>query len=58
MYDDHPETELFVKEYLVEKNETIGDFNRDLVRKRREEKKNFAGDMDEWKKRNLMCDID
>jgi len=44
MHEDHPETEIFIREYLAEKNEVIGEFNRDLVKRRREEKKNFGED--------------
>jgi len=47
MHDEHPETERFVKEFLAEKNEKIGDFNRDLVKQRRAEKKNFGGEKED-----------
>lgn len=47
MHDEHPETERFVKEYLAEKNDKIGDFNRDLVKQRRAEKKHFGGEVED-----------
>jgi hypothetical protein len=41
---DHPDTEKFVKLYLAAKNEKIGEYNRELVRQKREEAKLFEAD--------------
>jgi hypothetical protein len=41
---DHPDTEKFVKLYLAAKNEKIGEYNRELVRQKRDEAKLFEAD--------------
>jgi len=37
----HPHTEKYIANFIAERNETIGAFNRTLVKARREEKKLF-----------------
>ena len=39
--EEHPNTEKYIADYIADKNESIGSFNRILVKQRREEKKLF-----------------